>query len=77
MSKLTPKFLMGGVNMSKNFLGWPTLQAGAWTAVEVSIKTMPVLFFFKYMGYLKSNGPEVTFITEGQAAAPLRRESLL
>ena len=77
MSNLTPKFLMGGVNMAKNFLGWGTMKAGLWTAIEGGIKTVPLVFFFTYMGYLKSSGPSVTFVTEGQAPAPLRRESLL
>ena len=46
----TPKFLIGGINFSKNFFGIQTIKAGVWTGIETGIKTLPILLTFIYLG---------------------------
>lgn len=50
MSSTAPKFLLGGVNFRRNFFGLQTMQTGAYGAIEVVIKTLPVLI----LGYAAS-----------------------
>ena len=46
----TPKFLMGGIRLSQNFLGTGTMKAGTYTVIEAGIKTAPFLLFFYALG---------------------------
>jgi len=39
-----PKFLIGGIRFSKNFMGKETLTTSAWTVFECSVKVLPVFF---------------------------------
>ena len=43
---------MGGINFSKNFFGIQTIKAGVWTAIELGIKTTPILLTFIMFGKL-------------------------
>ena len=47
---LTPKFLMGGVRLSQNFLGTGTAKAAAYSLAEVALKTAPIAFLFLACG---------------------------
>ena len=46
----TPKFMMGGVRLSKNFLGTSTMRAGAYTVGETTIKMAPFFLTFYALG---------------------------
>jgi hypothetical protein len=42
MSNQAPKFLLGGVNFAKNFLGRGTIITASYGMVETAIKVAPV-----------------------------------
>ena len=46
----TPKFLMGGIKASKNFLGTNTMKAGGYAASEQVLKTLPLVMLFFAFG---------------------------
>ena len=52
---MTPRFLMGGANLMKNFMGPKTMQATFYSGVEMGIKGLPLLMFFVGMGKLIVN----------------------
>jgi len=54
---LTPKFLMSGIMMSKNFLGTGTMMAGLYTGVEALVKTAPVVALFYMFGKSQRSAP--------------------
>lgn len=43
----TPKFLMGGIRLSRNFLGYNTGIAFLQCSFEQGLKALPFIFFFK------------------------------
>ena len=47
MSSQAPKFLLGGVNFRRNFLGLQTIQTAIYGVTEAGIKVLP-LFILGY-----------------------------
>ena len=50
MSSQVPKFLLGGIKFSKNFLGGGTLQTTSYGVFECAVKVAPIFFIIGYAG---------------------------
>ena len=78
----TPKFMMGGIRLSQNFVGTSTMKAGAFTFGETVIKNAPLVMIFYALAQTgNTSGPEAqpTILVEGNldAAAPVTRSRLM
>ena len=51
----SPKFLMGGIRASKNFLGTNTMKSFMYVVIENTFKLTPVFMIFLAMGRTNSN----------------------
>jgi hypothetical protein len=43
MSSSAPKFLLGGVNIRRNFLGLQTVQTATYGVIEAAVKFLPLI----------------------------------
>ena len=77
MSTRIPSFLLGGINLTYNFLGTRTLQSASYGAIEVGLKLTPIVVLFAAAGLASSDDTENAFpqVASG-AAVPERRSSL-
>eukprot|EP00347_Sterkiella_histriomuscorum_P020071 403339210 len=78
MSNQAPKFLLGGVNFRRNFLGLQTVQTAIYGVAEAGIKFAPLFL----IGYAANSGTFYTkerdsFLdeTKRSQAKEVRRES--
>lgn len=71
------KFLLGGIQFQKNFIGKQTIQTGFYTLVECTVKVSPLLI----MGLAHGNSQAKTqFLladkaVEGKVVAAVKRSS--
>ena len=45
-----PKFLLGGIQFRRNFLGANTIKTTAWGVFECSVKVVPLFLIIGYAG---------------------------
>ena len=58
MSTRMPSFLLGGINITYNFLGSRTARTAAYGFFEVGVKLIPVMMFF---GAAAAKGAKIEF----------------
>ena len=73
---------MGGIRISRNFLGTNTIKAGVFSFGELTVKTAPFFLIFYGLGQtgnIMDNQTAPVVIIEGEAteSAPVRRASLM
>ena len=77
----TPKFMMGGVRVTKNFLGSSTMKAGTFSLGELVVKQVPFVMFFYALAQSGNmsgaqSAPQILLEDNLGEAAPVRRSSL-
>ena len=75
MSSKIPSFLLGGINLTYNFIGTRTAQTAAFGLFEYSIKLAPVWLTFVAVSQANSSN-EIEAPAIAPAAIPERRSSL-
>ena len=75
MSVKIPTFLLGGINLTYNFIGTRTGQTAAFGLLEYGVKLAPVWLTFVAVSQANSND-EVEAPAVAVAAIPERRSSL-
>ncbi len=53
MSSQTPKFIMGGVKLSKNFVGSNTIKQITYSGFEAGVKAVPLVLAFSSFAYYR------------------------
>ena len=77
MSTRIPSFLLGGINLTYNFLGTRTAQSAAFGAFETSLKLSPIALVFIAAGQsMKEGNAEAVEVVIPESAIPQRRSNL-
>ena len=77
MSSRVPSFLLGGINLTYNFVGSRTALAGAYGASETALKLIPVVFIFGAAAAQTTQTYNLAdAIKTQEQAAPERRSTL-
>jgi len=50
MSSQLPKFLLGGIQFKRNFIGANTLKTSAYGVFECAVKVVPLFLIIRYAG---------------------------
>ena len=53
MSSQVPKFLLGGIQFKRNFIGANTLKTTGYGVFECSVKVLPLFLVIRYAGTTK------------------------
>ena len=86
MSQL-PKFLLGGIQFRRNFIGANTIKTSVYGVLECSVKIVPLFLIIGLAGMIEATfliyslghnyTPSRQVLVEGAvASAPVRRQSL-
>lgn len=82
-----PKFLLGGIQFRRNFLGANTIKTTSWGIFECTVKVAPIFLVIAYAGkyncrftlsgHHSNKYAQRQVLVEGaQPSAPVRRTSL-
>lgn len=76
MSSNVGKFLLGGIQFQKNFIGKQTLTSGLYTLIECTVKVSPFLVLsFAHGSPAAFEALNAERAVEGQVTAEVRRAS--
>ena len=76
MSSRMPSFLLGGINMTYNFLGSRTARTAGYGVIETGIKIAPIFMLFG-MAAKSATGSNLSSVFENRAEnVQTRRTSL-
>ena len=77
MSTRIPSFLLGGINLTYNFIGTRTAQTTAFGVFETTLKLSPIALIFVAAGQsMKGSDAEALQVTIPDSAIPQRRSNL-
>ena len=73
-----PSFLLGGINLTYNFLGQRTARSAIYGVTECSIKLIPVIMLISAPAYMKSKQNAAELVVADASGEPVaqRRTSL-
>ncbi len=80
MSSRVPSFLLGGINLTYNFLGTRTARTAGYGVSECAIKLLPLFVFLTAPAYMhaskKATLSDALGVDAATEQAPARRSSL-